>query len=64
MVMVLSNNGSPLAPTTRHGKIRHLLKNKQAIVVSNTPFTVQLLYDCDATHSENTILKISNNKET
>lgn len=32
-------------PTTRYGKIRRLLKNKQAKVLKRCPFTVQLLYE-------------------
>lgn len=45
LVYVVSNNGQPLMPTSRYGKIRRLLKNKQAKVLKRCPFTVQLLYD-------------------
>ena len=45
LVYVISNNGQPLMPTTRYGKIRRLLKNKQAKVLKRCPFTVQLLYE-------------------
>lgn len=45
MVYVLNVNGVPLMPTDRHGKVRRLLKSKQARVVKRTPFTIQLLYD-------------------
>lgn len=45
MVYVLSVDGKPLMPTKRHGKVRHLLKQKLAKVVNVKPFTVQLLYD-------------------
>ena len=45
LVYVISNNGQPLMPTTRYGKIRRLLKNKQARVLKRCPFTVQLLYE-------------------
>ena len=34
-------------PTERHGKVRHLLKNKQAKIVKKCPFTIQLQYDSD-----------------
>ena len=45
MVYVLSKEGTPLMPTKRHGKVRHLLKQGKAKVVKRTPFTIQLLYD-------------------
>lgn len=45
LVYVVSINGQPLMPTTRYGKIRRLLKNKQAKVLKRCPFTVQLLYE-------------------
>ena len=45
LVYVISNNGKPLMPTSRYGKIRRLLKNKQAKVLKRCPFTVQLLYE-------------------
>ena len=44
MVYVLNQNGQPLMPTNRHGKVKHLLKNKKAKVVSRCPFTIKLLY--------------------
>lgn len=44
MVYVLNNNGQPLMPTKRHGKVRRLLKSGKAKVVSNCPFTIRLLY--------------------
>ena len=44
MVYVLNMDGRPLMPTTRHGKVRWLLKNNQAKVVKKSPFTIQLLY--------------------
>ena len=45
LVYVISNNGQPLMPTKRYGKIRRLLKNGQAKVLKRCPFTVQLLYE-------------------
>ena len=45
MVYVISKDGQPLMPTNRYGKVRHLLKNKQAKVVSRKPFTIKLNYD-------------------
>jgi len=45
LVYILSKNGNPLMPTSRHGKVKHLLKDGKAKVVRRTPFTIQLLYD-------------------
>lgn len=42
-VYVLDNNGSPLMPTNRCGKVRRLLKNGEAKVVRKEPFTIKLL---------------------
>jgi 5-methylcytosine-specific restriction endonuclease McrA len=44
MVYVLNQNGKPLMPTKRHGKVKRMLKNGQARIVKRDPFTVQLLY--------------------
>ena len=44
-VFVLNKDGKPLMPTKRCGKVRRLLKSKQAKVVCAEPFTIQLLYD-------------------
>ena len=45
MVYVLSLDGQPLMPTIRHGKVRRLLRDKKAKVISKCPFTIKLLYD-------------------
>ena len=45
MVYVLSASGRPLMPTERHGKVRRLLKEKKAEVVSRKPFAIRLLYE-------------------
>lgn len=45
MVYVLNIDGQPLMPSSRHGKVRRLLKSGQAKVVSRCPFTIQLLYE-------------------
>lgn len=45
MVYVISNNGQPLMPTERHGKVRRLLKEGKAKVVKRCPFTIHLLYE-------------------
>lgn len=41
-VYVLNKEGNPMSPTTRFGKVRRMLKNKEAIVVRRKPFTIQL----------------------
>lgn len=45
MVYVISKDGQPLMLTTRHGKVRYLLKDGKAKVINRCPFTVQLLYE-------------------
>lgn len=47
MTLVLNKDGHPLSETTRNGKVRRLLKEKKARVVSNDPFIIQLLYEED-----------------
>ena len=44
MVYVISKDGQPLMPTSRHGKVKHLLRQGKAKVIRRTPFTIQLLY--------------------
>lgn len=45
MVYIINKDGHPLMPTSRHGKVRHLLKEGKAKVVKRCPFTIQLLYN-------------------
>ncbi len=45
MVKVIAKSGVPLHDTKRHGKVRHLLKNGNAVIVSKEPFTIQLAYE-------------------
>ena len=45
LVYVLNQNGRPLMPISRCGKVRRLLKDKQAKVVRRCPFTIKLLYE-------------------
>lgn len=45
MVYVLNIGGQPLMPTSRHGKVKHLLKDGKAKVVKRCPFTIKLLYE-------------------
>ena len=44
-IYVLDINGNPLMPTSRHSKVRKLLKEKKAKIVDYLPFTIQLLYE-------------------
>lgn len=45
LVYVLNKNGEPLMPTSKCGKVKHLLKKGLAKVVKRTPFTIKLLYE-------------------
>jgi len=45
MVYVLNENGQPLMPTERHGKVRRILKEGKAKVIKAKPFTIQLTYN-------------------
>ncbi len=47
MVYVLNENGQPLMPTDRHGKVRKLLKEKKAVIVNRCPFTIKLTYNIE-----------------
>lgn len=51
MVYVLNKDGQPLMPTSRHGKVRRLLKSGQAKVIRRCPFTIQLMYE-STTHTQ------------
>lgn len=55
MVYVQDIDGSPLMPTTRHGKVRRLLKSNKATVVNLCPFTIRLLYDTTGYKQEITL---------
>lgn len=45
MVYIISQDGQPLMPTDRYGKVRRLLKSDKAKVIKRCPFTIQLLYN-------------------
>ena len=45
LVYVLDINDHPLMPTKRFGKVRRMLRDGQAKVVSREPFTIKLLYE-------------------
>jgi len=44
-VAMVSPSGRPLMPTSRFGRVRHLLQSGQARIISHDPFAIQLLYD-------------------
>lgn len=44
MVYIQNIDGKPLMPTTRHGKVRRLLKEHKAVVINLCPFTIRLVY--------------------
>lgn len=44
-IFVISQQGERLMPTTRYGKVRHLLKTGKAVIYSRRPFTIQLTYE-------------------
>ena len=47
MVYVLNKDGKPLMPTTRLGRVSHLLKENKAIIVDYKPFTIKLIYETE-----------------
>lgn len=59
MVYVIDQDGQPLMPTNRHGKIKHLIKSGKAKVVRRCPFTIKLLY-----RSTNYIQKLTLGQDT
>lgn len=44
-VYVTSKNGEKLMPTTRLGKVRHMLKDGRATIISRNPFAIKLNYE-------------------
>lgn len=63
MVYVLNQNGQPLMPTNRHGKVKHLLRDGKAKVVSRCPFTIKLLYS-STNYTQNLILGVDTGSGT
>ena len=45
LVYVQNQNGQPLMPTCRYGKVRRMLNRKEAVVVNRCPFVIRLCYD-------------------
>ena len=44
-VFVIGKNGERLMPTSRLGKVRHMIKDGRAVIYCHNPFTIQLTYD-------------------
>lgn len=44
-IYVLNQDGKPLMPTKRFGKVRRLLRDGKAKVIDKNPFTIQLVYE-------------------
>ena len=44
-IYVQAQDGTPLMPTTRCGKVRRMLLDGHAVIASHTPFTIRLTYD-------------------
>ena len=44
-IYVQAQDGTPLMPTRRAGKVRRMLHDGQAVIISHTPFTIRLTYD-------------------
>ena len=45
VVCVISKYGEQLMPTSRLGKVRHMLKDGRAVIYKRDPFTIQLTYE-------------------
>ena len=55
LVYVINKDGQPLMPTNRCGKVRRMLKEGKATVVSRCPFTIKLLYETGCSVQEVTL---------
>lgn len=44
-IYVLDMHGRPLMPTRRAGKVRRMLRDGQAVILSHEPFTIRLTYE-------------------
>ncbi|MGF7083554.1 RNA-guided endonuclease IscB [Ohessyouella blattaphilus] len=63
MVYVISREGQPLMPTTRHGKVKHLLREGKVKVIKRCPFTIQLTYE-STTHTQPITLGVDAGSKT
>jgi len=50
-------------PTKRHGKVKHLLRENKAKVITRTPFTIQLLYETPE-HTQSVALGVDAGSKT
>jgi len=55
--------GQPLMPTSRYGKVKHLLKEGKAVVVNRCPFTIKLTYE-STTHTQEVTLGVDAGSKT
>ena len=44
-IYVQAQDGTPLMPTQRAGKVRRMLRDGRAVIATHTPFTIRLTYD-------------------
>ena len=44
-IYVQAQDGTPLMPTQRAGKVRRMLRDGRAVIISHTPFAIRLTYD-------------------
>ena len=44
-IYVQAQDGTPLMPTQKPGKVRRLLRDGKAVIASHTPFAIRLTYD-------------------
>ena len=52
-IYVQAQDGTPLMPTTRAGKVRRMLRDGKAVIVSHTPFVIRLT--CETTRFTQTV---------
>ena len=47
LVYVQDKYGNPLMPTSRRGKVTHMLRDGRAVIVDYEPFTIRLTYELE-----------------
>lgn len=47
LVYVQDKYGNPLMPTSRRGKVTHMLRDGRAVIISYEPFTIRLTYELE-----------------
>ncbi len=58
MVYIVSIDNKPLMPTSRHGKVRRLLRENKAEIIKRVPFTIKLLYRTETEITQNITLGV------